>query len=186
MTKTIPKDVHELDEVRKRIDRMTGAEALKLEQIARRFVEPRDAGDLMQEAFSRILEGRRNWPTNVEFLPFMAQVMRSIASTDRRNSVRQPGLQLVPQHGEQLTFDNMADPGPNPEEIVRQQDELALSKEMFADDDVATSFIDALDAGFRRPEIMELCDLDANGYDTVVRRIKRRLEKRSLKDVHNA
>ncbi|SDA86125.1 sigma factor [Sinorhizobium sp. NFACC03] len=186
MTKAIPKDVRDLDEVRERIEGLTGVEALKLEQIARRFVAPCDAGDLVQEAFSRIIEGTRNWPADLEFLPFMVQVMRSIASTDRRKADRRPELRVVPQHGEQLTFDTVADPKSTPEEIVGEWDELAAAKELFADDDIATTYIDAIVAGFRRSEIMELCDLDANGYDTVTRRIKRRLEKRSLKDVHNA
>lgn len=186
MTIAIPKDVRDLDEVRKRIDGLTGAEALKLEQIARRFVAPCDAADLMQEAFSRILEGSRNWPADLEFLPFMVQVMRSIASTERRKADRRPELHVVPRHGEQLTFDAVADPNGTPEDMIGEWDELAAAKELFANDDTATTYIDAIIAGFRRPEIMELCDLDSNGYDTVTRRIKRKLERRSLKDVQNA
>jgi len=186
VTKAIPKDVRDLDEVRERIDGLTGVEALKLEQIARRFVASCDAPDLLQEAFSRILEGGRNWPSDIEFLPFMAQVMRSIASTERRKTDSRPELRVVPHHGEQLTFDTVADPNGTPEDIVGEWDELAAARELFAGDDTATTYIDAIVAGFRRQEIMELCDLDANGYETVTRRIKRRLEKRSLKDVHNA
>lgn len=186
MTIAIPKDVRDLDEVRERVAGLTGIEALKLEQIARRFVAPGDAGDLMQEAFSRILEGARNWPSDLEFLPFMVQVMRSIASTERRKANRRPELRAVPQHGEQLAFDAVADPKGTPDEIIGEWDELSAARALFADDETATTYIDAIVAGFRRPEIMELCDLDANGYDTVTRRIKRRLEKRSLKDAHNA
>lgn len=186
MTIAIPRDIRDLAEIRKRIDGLTGAEALKLEQIARRFVAHCDVGDLVQEAFSRIVDGSRNWPTDVEFLPFIAQVMRSIASSDRRKADRRPELRVVPQHGEQLTFDSVADTKGTPEDIVAEWDELAAAKELFADDDTAMTYIDAIVVGFRRSEIMELCDLDATGYETVTRRIKRRLEKRPLKDVHNA
>jgi RNA polymerase sporulation-specific sigma factor len=127
VTKAIPKDVRDLDEVRERIDGLTGVEALKLEQIARRFVAPCDAPDLLQEAFSRILEGGRNWPSDIEFLPFMAQVMRSIASTERRKTERRPELRVVLHHGEQLTFDSVADPNGTPEDIVGEWNELVTT-----------------------------------------------------------
>src|SRR5215471_4585644 len=62
---------------------LSDADRTALLRIARVYARTRgiryDYQDLLHEAIARILEGKRNWPTGLPFVPFVSGVMRAIA-----------------------------------------------------------------------------------------------------------
>lgn len=81
-----------LDEVRRALDRLRPADILRLSLLAQHWARGlgrRDADDLLNEAFDRILSGRRPWPSDLATPPFFNGVMRSIASQWRREDARE-------------------------------------------------------------------------------------------------
>jgi hypothetical protein len=64
------------------ISRLTVADTTRLMRIAKKYggrikYEPED---LVHEALCRVLDERRSWPRRVETMPFLVEVIKSIAS----------------------------------------------------------------------------------------------------------
>src|SRR5215471_19303999 len=74
---------HSLAEALTAVRSLSEADTTALLKIARAYARTRrtryDYQDLFHEAITRILEGKRNWPTKIPFVPFVAGVMRAIA-----------------------------------------------------------------------------------------------------------
>lgn len=69
-------------EVASLLGRLGKADILRLTAIAGAWVRicpRRDPMDMFDEVVARVLSGRRSWPADVGLVPFMHQVMRSIA-----------------------------------------------------------------------------------------------------------
>ena len=80
-------------EVRRIIGRLRGPDLMPLAALARVWaagLRQHDADDLLNEAFDRVLSGRRPWPIDVPTPALMSQVMRSIASQGRQEDRRAP------------------------------------------------------------------------------------------------
>jgi len=170
------------DEFSDRLERMTPFEALALKKIARMYVGEQDAEDLRHEAYARVFGGERPWPTDVELIPFLAGVMRSLATDARRKELRRQHLHVVPRDGDQLELENIRSHNPTPEDEVTATSELQAMKKLFASDHVGLTFLEAKVAEFDRQETMVLCEADDKGYDTISRRVRRTLEKGYRKD----
>jgi hypothetical protein len=81
-----------MSEVRRALDRLRPADIVRLSELARnwaRGLRGRDADDMLNEAFDRVLSGRRPWPSDVSTPAFFSGVMRSIASQWRREGARE-------------------------------------------------------------------------------------------------
>src|SRR6516165_312360 len=63
------------------IAQITAGEKIAIMKIARLYARgtPYDHEDLIHEAFARVLEGRRTWPSHVSAVMFLGGVLRSIA-----------------------------------------------------------------------------------------------------------
>jgi hypothetical protein len=80
------------DEVRRALDRLRPADIVRLSLLAKHWaggLARRDADDLLNEAFDRVLSGRRPWPSAVPTPAFFNEVMRSIASQWRHEDARE-------------------------------------------------------------------------------------------------
>ena len=80
-------------DVRRRVTRIAQTDIVRLNWLARLYAAKlgQDAVDeLLGEAITRALEGRRPWPANVETVAFLAGVMKSIASEWRGKAQRDP------------------------------------------------------------------------------------------------
>jgi DNA-directed RNA polymerase specialized sigma24 family protein len=80
-------------EVRRRLTQIARADIVRLNWLARLYAAKlgRDATDeLLDEAITRALEGRRPWPADVAIVAFLAGVMKSIASEWRGKAERDP------------------------------------------------------------------------------------------------
>src|SRR5215467_9139914 len=75
------------------VSSLSGTDRTVLLKIARAYARTRrtryDYQDLFHEAIARILEGRRNWPNGVPFVPFVAGVMRAIAWEWRAETIKE-------------------------------------------------------------------------------------------------
>jgi DNA-directed RNA polymerase specialized sigma24 family protein len=74
------------------MSRLGTAETVRLSEIARvwaRRVGPSLADDLLNEAITRAMDGRRRWSTSVDLLSFMSGAMRSIANEWRGKTLRE-------------------------------------------------------------------------------------------------
>jgi RNA polymerase sigma-70 factor (ECF subfamily) len=161
---------------------------LRLKVIARlhaRGLPPQFCwSDLLQESFSRVLDGSRRQPEGVPIVPFLAGVMRSIKSECWRRARREieqlPKL-LLPCASENNRSAELNDPGAGPERILIAIQELAIIDQLFADDPQALQVIAGL-ANEQSP--MEICatyGMSPTDYDSTRRRMRRAILREGLR-----
>jgi DNA-directed RNA polymerase specialized sigma24 family protein len=118
--------------------------------------------DLLQEAFMRVLDGRREWPRKVALVPFLAGVMRSIAwdwQAERRDASVEVG---------EIGYEDQTAAG-----RIDTRKIIAL----FDDDSIAQRMVIALLDGARGEELRELSGLTKTEYESKRAKIRRRIEK---------
>jgi hypothetical protein len=146
------------------VSSLTAAQKTALMKIAKAYAWKTRYGhdDLIQEALTRVLEGKRAWPKQLPPVVFLRGVMRSIASDwgpeGVDDSVDVDGIGYV-NHSATARID------------VRKT--LAL----FDDDPVAQKIFIAMLEGARGEELRELSGLSAKGYESKRTKMRRRLEK---------
>jgi RNA polymerase sigma-70 factor (ECF subfamily) len=156
------------DEIVKIFQSITVPEKTALVKIARVYAHrttdgPHGHEDLLSEAFKRVLEGRRKWPRSVEVVPFLRNVMRSIASDWLRD----------PSHDEDVDVDSIGIENHSGEARI----DLPKIIAMFSDDPIAQKIIMAMMEGLRGEELREISGLSKTEYESKRRKIRRRLEK---------
>jgi DNA-directed RNA polymerase specialized sigma24 family protein len=140
--------------------------------------------DLLQEAFSRVLDGSRQRPDGVPLVAFLAGVMRSIAAEHWRRACRE-----ATQLPKLLAEVDAACPGtaeacdstPDPERSLIAMQELALIEQLFAGDARALRVILGLADGLSPEEICASYDMSKTEYDSTRRRIRRVLLREGLR-----
>ena len=166
---------------------VTDLELLRLKTLARwygRGLRPEVASeDLLQEALTRILVGRRPVPEGVPIVAFIAGVMRSVRSehwqrierteiSARRRAARRS---TVPEHEIELV-----DAAPSPDRAVMAQQELAEVRKLFSDDAAALSILDGLELGLTADEICHTFELSETDYASARKRMRRVLLREGL------
>jgi hypothetical protein len=151
-------------EVFRAVNSLTAAQKTTLVKIAKAYAWKTRYGhdDLIQEALTRVLEGKRVWPRRLPPVVFLRGVMRSIASDwgpeGVDDSVDVDDIGYV-NHSATVRID------------VRKM--LAL----FDDDPVAQKIFIAMLEGARGEELRELSGLSAKDYESKRTKMRRRLEK---------
>ena len=150
------------------------------------YTEP---DDLIHEALSRCLNGQRHWPKSVPFPLFFCNVMKSIASTERRSS-----KQNIFMSSDDLGSDELARRGilhPSAEEdYISQQERHDLVKkweklqEVLEGDAEAIAVFEAQLEGLSAFEIRERHQLSLATYDISRRRLKRKIVRSRLAQGH--
>lgn len=189
------------DEVRAALRSLSEPDHRRLAKAARLFMRFHpvlagecEAGDLVQMAVLAALQGTRKWPKNrVDFVKFLAEAMRSIASNESRKL--REGLQahLVPGDEARLTDadergtampESAVATTPGPEQTLLQAEHaaerltrLALIRAQLADDKEITQIFDLLREGHSKREIRERLEMDSTRFWTVDRRLTRRIEQ---------
>ena len=160
-----------LSEVRRALDRLRSADVLRLTLLARHWaggLGQRDPDDLLNEAFDRILSGRRPWPSEISLPAFFSGVMRSIASEWRYKTRRE------------ALIDDDCDSAAEQVEDVQSVDHertdlLRRMRGVLQDDPDAAGVLEHMLADTRRAEAQAVLGLDATAYDTARRRMIRRI-----------
>ncbi len=139
----------------------------------------RTSDDLMSEALTATLGGARRWnKASVDFTGHLCGVMRSISSHWRAQ--QDTGEVAWPEAGSDavrsMTFD-VPGSSPDAERAMIAAQEVAAIRDFFAGDDRVLAVIDALGDGFTGPEIKAALRLAQKDYETVLKRLRRGVER---------
>jgi DNA-directed RNA polymerase specialized sigma24 family protein len=139
-----------------------------------------DAEDLLQEALTRALEGRRTCERGTSLVPFICGVMKSFVSQE--NEARKDGFRptLVLRDGQAIVPEVPAD-DPSPERAALSAiDDRAVLAEIDAaavGDEKLQLLIEGIYDGMRGAELAELLGVDEKGLATVRKRLRRLLQE---------
>lgn len=196
------------DEVWAAVSSLTEAELFKLGQLAEMFTyrlgrrawSP-DGEDLLQDAITRLLDGRRKWkPGKVDLVGLIAGTLKSMTSEILERRKQQPTTKLEcdlpsldPNEQETNLVQMAADNRPDAEQALLVAEQTAVEQlldqieALFPDDPLAGLILSEWRRGNRGTEIMGAMSLSRQEYDTAVRRIYRTVRghwPEGMPDVH--
>lgn len=163
------------------INALSDADMARLVSAARGFSRlcGIDPEDLLQEAFTRALEGKRTCGRGTAMVPFICGVMKSFVSQE--NEARKEGFRptVVLRNGEPILPDMPAD-DPSPERAAMSaiDGRAALAKidAAAAGDEKLQLLIEGLYDQMRGAELQDLLGVDEKGLATVRKRLRRLLQ----------
>jgi DNA-directed RNA polymerase specialized sigma24 family protein len=167
-------------EVEEAIRSISDAGWHRLRRVARHYSFGRlDADDLLYEALSRTLDGRRTCPAGVDVVRVLAEAIRSIASSSFKAAARHPELQAVVDDVEVEERDDTDRQGENPEQKMISDQEADRIRSaivsLFNDDENAQIIVEGEMDGMSREELCGLTGLHGQAYDSKRRLIRRRI-----------
>jgi DNA-directed RNA polymerase specialized sigma24 family protein len=147
-----------------------------------------EADDLLHEALARTVDGRRNYPSHIEFGPYMNMTMRSIAHANRflRAHIR---VKSTDGEGEEtrstfVIFEELApsaeDEAESSEALENMLEIIDSVRDSLGDDRAACAAFDGMMLEESPLETRRAHCLDAKAYDSARKRVDRRL--RALRD----
>jgi DNA-directed RNA polymerase specialized sigma24 family protein len=163
----LPPETYSQAEILLAVQSLTVSNKTALIRVARAYARKTSYGheDLIQEAYMRVLDGKRGWPKNVAAVPFLCGVMRSIAWDWRAED-----------------HDGNADV-----ELIGYEDRTAAARidmqkivEFFNDDPIAQTIIIGMMEGARGEELRKVSGLAQTEYESKRTKIRRRIEKLAL------
>jgi DNA-directed RNA polymerase specialized sigma24 family protein len=144
-----------------------------------------DHEDLMAEAMTATLSGRRKWNKQIDFLQHLAGVMRSISShwaEKEKTGKEQPLPTATGRHRDERQEDeHLASNNPEPDVRAVARIKVEEIESLFMDDPEVGELIDGLRAELTGPEIQELLEISEKEYWTRMRRMRRTLERHELR-----
>ncbi|WP_250463244.1 hypothetical protein [Caballeronia sp. GAFFF2] len=166
-------------------------ERKSLSRAAERFIigtSFSEADDLLHEALARSVDGRRNFPSQIEFGPYMNMTMRSIAHADRclRAHIL---VKSIDGEGEEtratvVIFEELApsaeDEAESLEALENMVEIIDSVHDSLGDDRAARAAFDGMLLEESPLETRQAHCLDAKAYDSARKRVDRRL--RALRD----
>lgn len=149
--------------------------------------------DLIQTALTDLMADTRRWnKSKVGFVMLLTGAMKSISSNWARSykeaetAVLEADLRRENEEGEIFSpLDNLQEPGPNPAQRLSDKQTLRLIDNLFKDDEKAQMVLTSWQEGYDPPGIRELWGLSQNEYNTIVRKIRRRLGTAALTADHD-
>lgn len=167
------------------IQHLQNSDFVKLMIIARSFTRRRlygavvDPEDLLQEAITKTLAGRRRWNRDVSIVRHLDRVMESDSGhlAERRALEAQrfrEHMQPLYVHPEPVARE------PSPEARLRACETLDNVLAFFAEDERALQLIRLKGDDFSASEIQQKLGMSRTEYDTVTKRIRRRLANISV------
>jgi DNA-directed RNA polymerase specialized sigma24 family protein len=137
------------------------------------------ADDLLQEAYTRALEGSRTCGRSTNVVAFLCGVMKSLASQEieaRKNGFRPVA---VLRSGEPVLPDIAADivsPEQSAVSAIDDRDALAKIDALVADDEQLQFLLEGIDDQMRGAELQELLGTDDKGLAALRKKLRRRLQ----------
>lgn len=170
-------------EIAEEISSLSDAGRIRLSKIADLYCRGIiDSKDLLQEAFLRALDGRRKCPRDIDLVRFLAETMRSLASSYFKSSGRSPELLAISSDddADEPGFDPPSD-RPDPENAIISQQESAAFRSailsLFKDDEIAQIIVEGDMEGMEANELYDLTHLDKTAFASKRRMIRRRIER---------
>lgn len=181
------------DEVRVAVETLTKPQLVKLALYARarigalrRRAQGRDQDDLLQEALTATLAGKRNWyKDRVDFVGHLIGAMRSIASAwaekfDDDTPYLESELTTTNEQGGLVTpLSNVSDPAPPVERALNAQNELAAIQSLFKNDSNVILVMEGLREGMTGPEIQAHLGMSEKDYNAALKRMRRLLKSKA-------
>lgn len=137
-----------------------------------------DGQDLFQEAIERALSSDRDWPSDVPFLKFLFGTMKSIADSWRRDPYRARRVHESADSDDDVApvslIDN-AESGELPPDVKVMRDEIRQILIQALSEEKTKQVLSARLSGLKRAEIMKHVGLTLKQYETIYKRLKRKL-----------
>jgi len=169
------------------LGQVTDLELLRLKTLARWYARglPPDVTweDLLQEALTRILVGKRQIPDGVAIVAFVAGVMRSLRSEHWQRVERMMARDRRGAEGRSKVAHRqteLIDSAPGPDRALMAQQELAAIRQLLADDATALIIVDGLAQGLTAEEIRFSTGLSETAYASARKRMRRVLLREGL------
>lgn len=173
------------EEVHNVIQHLQDSDFVKLMIIARSFTKRRlygalvGAEDLLQEAIAKTLAGRRRWNRDVSIVRHLDRVMESDSSHLAERRAQE--AQRVREHMPPLDVHAATVPHElSPEYRLQVCETLDNVVAFFADDERALQLIHLKGKDFSASEIQRKLGMSKTEYDTVTKRIRRRIANISV------
>jgi hypothetical protein len=179
------------EEITAAIEALTPGEWAKLRRYAdyRTFylgpkAEGRTGDDLLNTALTDLLEDTRRWnKVKVGFFRFLAGAITSISSNwaksfkQAETPVTEADVLRTDIEGEVFSpLNSVPSRRPDPEQTRHQKQTLERIETLFKGDEKAQMVLMAWQEGCDPAGVRELWELSQNDYNTIVRRIRRRLD----------
>ena len=141
----------------------------------RRFTEPVvEPDDLLQEALFKTLAGRRRWNRTVSIIKHLDRVMESDSGHVAEQRVQNAqGARELEQHPD--VHPETAPRRPSPEDLLQDRETLNGALAYFAEDKKALQLIFLKGDDYSASEIQRGLGMSKTEYDTVTKRIRRRV-----------
>lgn len=146
--------------------------------------EGHEADDLLSEAVTRTLEGKRVWNRGaVDIVGHLNGVMESVAShwaesvsARRVPTYRASQIARVNQDGGEINeFEQHPSDSPRPDRALEAEQEVRCLEAAFSDDEGVTELLDAMKAEFTSgPEIQTVLGISPTEYETRMKRLRRK------------
>ncbi|MEQ9617751.1 MAG: hypothetical protein RIG61_01075 [Deltaproteobacteria bacterium] len=177
-------------EIAEAIEALTKVDWARLKRSAKDFISKlgpkadyRTVEDLMQTALRDLLADTRRWnKSNVDFVKFLTEAMRSISSNWARSYKKDETLILESDLRRENEEGDVFNPlekvqghTPNPDKQLSDRQILEQIGDLFRDDQRAQMVLEAWQEGYDPTGVRDLWELSQNEYNTIVRRIRRRL-----------
>lgn len=167
------------EEVEEALSNLSDEDFLRLELLAESLVsysEIVSPEKLWKETVESALTLSRKWPTDVKFVIFFFNAMRSIADGYRKKQTRMFRL-----------FDNddlNPDSGSPEEQLLESEHEKFVQAryqeiwELFSDDDMAEAILLGREDNMSPKEIQENFEISETQYASTLRRMRRKISKK--------
>ena len=151
-------------EIIREIKALRDGEKIAIVKIARLYARRTryEYEDLLQEAYSRALDGRRAWTRGVPAVQFFGGIIRSLAWEWKNEFVN-----------EEIDLD---DEGAQERGTIAKIDLMKIMA-LFDDDPIAQRILEGMMEGVKGEELQELNGLSQTEYENKRKKIRRRLEK---------
>jgi hypothetical protein len=143
--------------------------------------------DLLQGAWTAVLEGRRKWPLRrISFLSFLLGVVMSISGDLPRTKAGRLAAATVSEHSLLPETDGVTSSRPledlvattdSPEAIAIAKEQFAAFQRSFEDDEPAWYVLECVSEDLSGPEIQKKLGMSAADFNAATKRIARRVRK---------
>jgi DNA-directed RNA polymerase specialized sigma24 family protein len=169
------------------LDLVTEMDLLRLKSIARLYARglPPDVSwdDLLQEAITRVLTGKRVQPEGVGMVAFLGGVIRSLRADHirrARHGLERNDPRWINEADDERFELELLDPAADPERALIATEEIHKIRQLFAEDPVALHIIDGLAEGLAAEQIRARNGISRTEYDSARKRMRRCLIREGL------
>lgn len=181
------RDTLTVQEVRERLDRLSTADWIRLERASEylSWGLSINGQDLLSEIFCRALEGKRKCPNDLPITIFLIGAMRSEVSSLLEKKDHDPLTSpMSASHEQEATasaLDQITDLD-TPLEILLAKETLQKFDDLFRNDENAQMVLMGKLDNLSAAEIQEVAGLSAVEYASLLRSIRRRYDKLTVKE----